>query len=169
MPFQLFSRIVECIWRQARRSDRLAASATRLLIRIATLAEPQTDEFFCHVGFLPSSQPFLRQPSAQPIAARIRRMNLVDQENLAIVRHAKLILCIHQNQPATGGNLLAECKQLECLGRSKFPLLCRQPALVDDFLWRNRPVVGRLLGGWRDDVLGQRLVLLMPSGSAWPQ
>ena len=81
-----------------------------VFVRIAALAKPQPEELLVdHVGFLPRSKP-LRIAVGQPVAARIRRMDLIDQQNLAVARHAKLILRIHQNQPALGGNFLAECK-----------------------------------------------------------
>ena len=93
-------------------------------------------------------------------------MDLVDDDDLAVLRLAELVLRVHQDEPALRAELLAGGEERQCDLGGSIELSRGDAAHRDDLLARGRHVVLALrrLRGRREERALEALVLLQPLG-----
>mmetsp|Transcript_1658 Transcript_1658/g.3681 ORF Transcript_1658/g.3681 Transcript_1658/m.3681 type:complete len:248 (-) Transcript_1658:501-1244(-) len=146
-PRELSNQRFRCLWQLS------------VIVRIAIVLIPKSDELFVYILRLQCLFVAALITSGKPKSARIRGMNLVDEQNIPLVVHAELVFGIDKQQAIITGHLLSEVKELQSFLACLNPVLFRHEALVNNLLGSDRLVTKLRLCGWGDYVVIQFVVL----------
>ena len=130
----------------------------------ALLDEPLTYELLRELSLRLTLSLTLLVTIEVEVARGVRRVDLVDQDHLAILL-TKLILRVHEDQSTLTSDacpLLKECLRVLL---DHLVVLLRNQSRGDDLLTTNILVVALIsLGRWGDDRVWETLILLQPLG-----
>ena len=124
----------------------------------AVLDEPLTDEFLGELLLLFSSLEALIVAISIEVAGGVRRVDLVDQVDLAVLL-TELVLCVYEDQPTLTCHLLTTCEEGVGVSFELLVVFFANQTRADDLFTRDILVMPHVFLGRRgDDRTGEGLV-----------
>src|SRR6267378_444618 len=127
----------------------------------ALVDQPLAEELLVQHALVLAAAEALLAALGNPVAARIRGVDLVDQPDLPCPIDAELVLGVDEDEAPLARPLLAGREEGQRVARQLVPLVLGDRSARDQLARRDRLVVlaDRLLGAGRQDGLGKPLVL----------